>query len=269
MARLQSVCLIGCVAVLCEARYADPASAEEQKTPAELIVALASRNPAPKLVKARIGAGNAPLFSQDYDWDDYKRVGRAWRELDSASTPDVWEELLKHLDDKRYSLTLDSASPGLPGGDDVGENFSVGDVCRTLAQEWLTYPVKRHAVDANVPTKPWAKIVPSIVLPDLAEWRKARATKTLYELQIEVCELALAELESLKATAEQKRQIRAALQAELDQLKTTKRPVLPQRSICGIETWFIKGWFEAPSYSTGKAQKLRAKYANQAGLSEK
>jgi hypothetical protein len=53
-----------------------------------------------------------------------------------------------------------------------------------------------------------------------------RKDKSLYQLQIEVCELALAELPKVTHfSKEQKDQARRAIEGQLDKLQRTKRPV--------------------------------------------
>src|SRR5260370_41401813 len=64
-----------------------------------------------------------------------------------------------------------------------------------------------------------------VCIVDLSTWRKQRATKALYELQIEVCEKAikaLAKVERVPRT--QKDRARKKIEAEIAKLKQTKRP---------------------------------------------
>jgi hypothetical protein len=66
----------------------------------------------------------------------------------------------------------------------------------------------------------------------LLKWREKRANKALYELQIEVCEEALKTLRDLPRVEEfskrQRQVTRTKIQAEIQELKWTKKPFIHQ-----------------------------------------
>jgi hypothetical protein len=68
-------------------------------------------------------------------------------------------------------------------------------------------------------------VQPDVGIRGLSEWRKKRAEKSLYELQIEVCEEAIKELAEVKRVPQEQRDAaRKKIEAEIATLKRTKRP---------------------------------------------
>src|SRR5260370_3165579 len=97
-----------------------------------MIDGLANRNPAPRIVD--VGIGRLPLFPVDYDWNEQDRILELRGQLAKNEDPRLWEHFLKHMDDKRYALTLES-----PSSDSFGKNYSVGDICWKFAWTRLDF----------------------------------------------------------------------------------------------------------------------------------
>lgn len=92
----------------------------------ELISKLVSMNhPIAKISRSP----EKPAFPKDYDYDDQDRVIAAFQELDDR-IDEAWPELIKHFDDKEYSVTQ-----GGPVG--TWANLTVGNVAHKLVTENL------------------------------------------------------------------------------------------------------------------------------------
>lgn len=225
--------LVGAVVTLQCATIIAGERKAKQASPAEMIAALASKNRPPKYVDHDVlDVDNVPIFPADFDRKEYERVRAALYAIDREMTPELWEELLKHVGDKRYSITLANVSPGLPD-EDAGRDFTVGEFCEAIAHDCVGRLYVRRSVSAENETKPWERIAPTAGIRNLVEWRKQRAAKPLWQLQVEACTLALGNLEKLdKATPEQKAMIRKGIQSEIDRLDATKKPTLLRSYIC-------------------------------------
>lgn len=184
------------------------AQAKDPPDYAALIEALASRNSEPDTSDGK------PRPPAGFDWKDPSRVADAFHQLCHDGSDELWEELLKHLDDKRYSLTMEFNDSG------DWTNESVGDLCRMLAYKHLADDVLDRYIPRDRPTRLIKEL-----WTDLGEWRKARADKSLYELQIEVCELGLPEVANLPdwVSDEKKDKTRHKIEAQIDELKMTKK----------------------------------------------
>lgn len=70
-----------------------------------------------------------PVYPKDYDRAAQKLVWKAYSELYQLG-PAAFPQLLEHLDDKRYSLTLDTGN--------ADNNFNVGFLCRWILQHRIS-----------------------------------------------------------------------------------------------------------------------------------
>jgi lysophospholipase L1-like esterase len=147
-------------------------SPEKKLSIPELIDELKSKNKAPAPFDR--GARQVSLFPKDYDWQDQARVIHAWGELD-ARVEESMLELANHADDVDYCVTF-ASSP-------VFRNFSVGNICRRILRAHLTPFIDRPGLPS--PEWPWA-----IDGESFASWLGRRKGKRLYEIQLEVAELA-------------------------------------------------------------------------------
>jgi len=195
-----------------------------------LVEALANRNPKPKLVDSRgldrfFLDGVVPLFDKKYDCKEQDRVLAATEAVATNKSPEVWESLVAHLDDRRYWLTLaDEAGAGEFG---AAENYCVGDYCTKLAYSQLMFPVERNQSIIRGRSSD-EKPKPRAVLPvpfgnDLRQWRKSHSGKTFYELQIEICKGAIDALPGLTGpSAQDKVKFREQIKSEIEHLRKTK-----------------------------------------------
>src|SRR5262249_2552141 len=106
-------------------------------------------------------------------------------------------------------------------GDALVEN--VGSICDWLAHARLIGAYWRHL--PNNPLNPGHRLFLNVGIGDLSTWRKQRADKALYELQIEVCEKAIEALGKAKRVPQvEKDRARKKIEAEIAKLKKTKKP---------------------------------------------
>jgi hypothetical protein len=180
---------------------------------------IVNRNKPPKVVRRpRAWPEMVALYPERYDWKEEERVRKALDKLYQDTTAELWEELVRRADDRRYCVVVVS------GQNEDAEVYDVGRVCWLLAYLRLTEGFRRHLpVDPHRGGRPLAV---RIVTKRFAEWRKERVKKSLYQLQIEVCEAALSELAKVKDVPEkQKTLARKKIKAEITKLRRTKRPL--------------------------------------------
>lgn len=143
--------------------------------------AMASKNRQPAFRDYGL-KGMLPEFPKDYDWEEQERVIRAIERAMHDIDEETWRTLVRGGGDQRYALTVVFK-------DERAMNYTVGDVCKRLAwckicevcSRRFRFPAdvagKSPTIDLGV-SKPW-------------EWMKARLDRPLFEVQIEICELAL------------------------------------------------------------------------------
>lgn len=183
--------------------------------PATLINNLASSNPAPLL--AAPTRNDTPRFAEHFSWIEQDRGVKALGILCQDSRVEVWEEMLNHITDQRYALTMFKDDPG------HARNYTVGEFCGMIASHRLFRPLNRHIVTQEG-RRPW--LGPNI--SDLSKWRRERQEKKLFELQIEICEHALSALNDYKGdfwSVEDVKTMRRDIEREIDTLRKTSTPV--------------------------------------------
>jgi hypothetical protein len=191
-----------------------------------MINALVNRNPQPTLVK--FGYAEEPLFAPDYDWEEQRRVRTAFTAITREESPELWEQMLKHLNDQRYAITMRNNGPN-------ASNYSVGDLCKLVTSARLLFASAWHSdPDSHDRNDVWL----NLGVNHLARWRAERAEKNLCELQIEICERALVEVDRMKdkdLPARAKPPIREKLRAWVNELRRTKRPLFFRPLMDGFE----------------------------------
>ncbi|HEV3262935.1 MAG TPA: hypothetical protein VG013_39230 [Gemmataceae bacterium] len=189
-----------------------------------LIGALASHNPAPKLVGDEME--KQPDFAKKFDWTDQARVHKAITEL-TAHAEQAWPDLLDSLDDKRYAITYMIF--------DSGYNLDVGDVCREIILDWLAAGYVPHVPPATRKGVQ-AKVMRTAVVgyEKVKGWCLHRKGKKLYELQIEICENSIGWIQGITdAPAEERRASIRAIRAQIKSLHADKKPRAPERFLAG------------------------------------
>jgi hypothetical protein len=179
-------------------------------------------NKPPTVVDRRAGSPKkVPLFPEQYDWNEEKRVLKALDKLYTDSSVELWEELIQREKDTRYAVTI--VSPV-----ETPKMLSVGSICSELAYSTLVGVFRQHLPPD--PRKDGSSITLDVTDKSLGEWRKARKDKALYELQIEVCETAIDMLSKTKGIPEdQMLTARRRIADEIEKLKAGKRPFIPKR----------------------------------------
>jgi hypothetical protein len=199
-----------------------------------LIDAIANHNPRPRCV------GEDPdiiaVFDKKYDWSEQHRVEKAIQTLlDRAE--EAWPELLKHLDDARYCITLDVNGSAI--------NVNVCGACRNL----MVHTLSSAHID-HIPHESFIAFS-NLRIPDFAggdnakliAWCRERSNKKLYELQIETCQWAVkavADLELIEdeiSEADKARSI-AEITARIETLRRTKKAVKCERLFWGDSTYY-------------------------------
>ena len=224
-------------------RVANP-SPEAKADARSLVEALVNRNPAPHLV----GPEHCqPIFDKTFDWAENQRVWDAVPVL-IRRAESAWPELVRHLDDDRYCMTLESWSG-------FTYNWTVGKMCHEIVSRNMAEAYYRNI-------RPLTKIVHlRLSRPEVANnttmlksWCQKRSAKRLYELQIESCQWAITELKAgvLDDQLPQlpQREWIAAIEAEIESLQASKKAV-PFKGFGGEE--------QIP-YSRQKAEKSREEF---------
>jgi hypothetical protein len=191
------------------------------KQAAHLVEAIANRNKGPKTIsRHQLFPRKFPLYPKDYDWKEEERVRKALEELGRDTSIEVWEAEVRKADDRRYSIASYSGNSS-----DV-EMWDVGQICYGQAYSRLCDVFMKHLPSLpphGSPIQMWD------VIKDFPTWRKARKDKALYQLQIEICEIALREVPKLRAdelSDKEKAEARKGIQAEIDALRESKKPIL-------------------------------------------
>jgi hypothetical protein len=190
------------------------------KTPsaAEMVGAIVNRNQAPKLVKwpGMFPDTEVAVYPEAYDWKEEGRVRTALQALSEDRRAEVWEEMVRRGNDPGYCVVSTDGQEGSASLE------TIGMVCRELAYWRLVAAFQKH-----LPTTDGRRVRLDIGVNvgRLTEWRKARADKSLYELQIEVCKKALQELAREKDLPKRKKELaRQEIETTIDNLRKTKQP---------------------------------------------
>jgi len=238
--------LLACAATFCAAALAGPPG-DKQKQPAPpdaraMVEALGNRNPVPG-----IDADHQAVFPKRYDSSEYVRAARAFYVLiDHAE--DAWPEIVGHLNDDRYSITI---SHDIDSSSGYAHNWTVGDVCREIVVGALTGSYLQHVHTDKKSYYRLEKFLPdkrgSMIGKDILKaWCDARSTKRLYELQIEVCQWAVAEVEKggfERVSKSERLEWIAGIKSEIERLKTSK------------QAFRFKGFGESVSICVGNPSK--------------
>lgn len=169
-----------------------------------------------------IRGGNArAVFPEDYDWCEQRRVSEVIESL-MEHAEEAWPELVNALSDDRYSVTFNIH--------DSPSNWRIGHVCAEIIYDYLAQGYFSHSVPDTVDGRRWRAIMMRpAARDDLTKWCQERKNKRLYELQIETCEWAIAEIpESFPmASADWQQKAIAEIRAEIRSLKTAKKALRP------------------------------------------
>jgi hypothetical protein len=209
----------------CRDRPQSPSPMAKAKTvdSKSLINALVNHNPVPSV--AEWPSREPPSFAEKFDWPEYFRARRAIQPV-VAHAEEIWHELLEHCDDGRYCTTVHN---------DIGRNYSVGQVSELIVRGWLTEGYIRHfpRLCEAVPYPESMKLYYKLQCPDMitrrknmTDWCRRHGDKPLYELQIEMCNWAVARVASLKDISDRQREpfIRA-VREQIQTLSKSKKAI--------------------------------------------
>src|SRR5205823_3344939 len=149
-----------------------------------LIDSLANHNDKPPLVHVEAGGRPTnPLFSEDYDWQEDKRVREVAHQLSRQHSDALWLGLLNHVDDERYAISYD-----FNGNTKIK---TIGDLCWSKANNDIQWPYRQFIpMDPDTGFRLYTLEV--LLSPDdLKEWFAKHKDIPLYQQQLELCELAI------------------------------------------------------------------------------
>jgi len=237
--------------VHCSLRAADERDKVREAELDALIDALANRvNTAPKIVDrfSRQGDNGIPLFNEEYDGNEQGRVKAALGKLNASDGNELWPRLVAHFDDKRYAFTYCD-------GQGMTHNASVGLMCQMIAYDDLELAFLQHSPGsprAHLPAGRCRVRPPQWDDKDFRAWLDERQGKQLYELQIDLCEWAIATPAALKRlSANQRQEFIEKVKKQIETLKKTQRPVTDK-------TRFEDTWYSC--FSPKRIKTLREEY---------
>lgn len=221
-----------------------------------MVEALANHNPPPNLlaiIPDAVPPCRIPLFDAEFDWRENDRVWRAVSVL-IEHAEDAWPELVKHLDDERYCITIEVSSS-------FTYNWNVGDMCREIIGRNLAEAYYRNIQPLTMPVN--AQLRRPQVARDkkmLKSWCEERNKKKLYELQIETCKWAITQLRKPENNLRGVSNLRlrtwiAAIDADIESLRESGTAV-------GFDGF---GPEELVPYSREKADRMRERYHRRPG----
>jgi len=197
-----------------------PAAKRDAKEPAKMVDAIVNRNKPPKLASRPRDSlpTRVALYPESYDWKEEARVRTAIRKLLHDTTAELWEELVRRRKDPSYCVVI--ATEKL----NAAKIRTVGNVCAGLAYSRLVGVFAQHMPRWGIDGRP---LYFDLDIGDLGDWRKERANKPLYQLQIEAGETGLRQLSKFKDKPKKELDAaREAIEAEVEKLRKTKQPIL-------------------------------------------
>jgi hypothetical protein len=199
----------------------------DAKRATKMVDDIVNRNKPPKFVDRPSGfPPRVALYPESYDWKEEERVRKAIAKLHEDTTVELWEELVRRSADSGYCVIK-----VVPEDQENVTPSTVGKVCSRLAYARLVGVFVRHMPrDPN--DEKGRPLAVRTGAGHLAEWRKERMQKSLYQLQIEVGERMVRELSRLKLSGkrlkikERVASAREKIEAEIKNLRRTKQPVI-------------------------------------------
>ena len=186
-----------------------------------VIASLKNANESPQIVN------RSAYIPANYNWKEQERVLDVTRKL-IIGMPEAWPACVRRFDDKEYCLTMRYEVNAI--------NKSIGDICQILLLESVTAAYMPHIPDGEGAflRLQWPDPIPE---DRFSEWAQDQivAKKSLYALQIEMCEWAAGVIVSEKisgVTQEAREKSGNLIRMQAVKLRERKRPVL-MKSIAG------------------------------------
>jgi hypothetical protein len=154
----------------------------------EVVESLASMNKAPVIRRQDGRSDTTPEIPAGFNWAEQKRIWQVAHEL-AKNAEEAWPELVKHLDDRRYALTVEHSVSSV-----YQDNWTVGDICREIVL-WTVMAGYHDEIEWS--TKGFYQRMSGEHFTggvELKKWCEARLDKPLFELQAEACRWAADEL---------------------------------------------------------------------------
>jgi hypothetical protein len=214
----------GVVVVMLTQRFASaiqPQIEKQLRDPVNLIKILISPNSKPTLANR----GTKYKLPSDYNRNAQEHVDAARRELSGLGT-EAFAQLIDHLEDTRYSMTVCSAL------EPTYFDISVGDVCRDLLfcqiEPIGPWTVGKGRDPRSRPRRPSYFYSHHLYEKDAAErWLADHKKKSLQNIQVEVLQWTISsEKEQPKKYAEDV----PHLTATLERLRQADKPLRPRYS---------------------------------------
>ena len=196
-----------------------------------------------------------PIFSRDFDWAQYQRIWHTIVVLNDHAEQ-AWPELVRHLDDKRYSI-----SPLAWNG--YTYNLTVGGVCEELVGGTLAAAYYRHLQPENnvvYANLSWPNV--SRNMHHIQPWCQQRSGKKLYELQIEACQWMIGHLREgdERACGSRRRGSRRGSPPSRPKSNRCGRRAPPSPSAASPRPWPAVRRVIFSPFTREKAEKLRTAY---------
>ena len=186
----------------------------QSKLDADLLIEqLVNKNLPPKLVGAKDEL--KPIFDRGYKWSEDERIAAATQVLINFAD-EALPALLKHFDDKRFSMTYYSSA------DTTAANFDVGRVCHEIVAESLSRAFCEYVPEGDE-TVYKLRTADAGASHDLRTWCIERRDKPFYELQIEQCQLAVRRIEELKTDSVDDKDKRKSIASIENQIEIMRR----------------------------------------------
>ena len=190
---------------------------------------LANPNTPPELVKAKRFL--RPSYPDDYDFDQDRRIRDLFFKIVRSETVGVWEFLVEHCDDSRYSLVV-----GDNGTD--AEIWTIGRICRYVTKSRMMILDRVHS-DINSVDRPDIQLVPIAQIDDIKSWWKSNGKESLHDIQMQQSKENLSRLLSHPELAEAtKEYYRKKISEDIELLTKSEKPIFQHLSWDRFD-WFI------------------------------
>ena len=206
------------------------------------------------------GGATFPLFDQDYDWAEQRRVRLALEAMMRTKSDELWWRMLANVSDGRYVLTASHGSQA--------KNFTLGGLCADIVDLRLCLGFTSHL--PSVPGR-----LPSSFRPENEFWQReadwSRRHEPLFAMQAALCGEAIEQFAAVQGTvpgsdglshvysADEKARCVAALRKQTADLNKTKKAIYEE---------VVVPWLPAPGgwegYDAQRAAEARAEYQRQA-----
>ena len=173
--------------------------------------------------------GSYPIFADDYNWDEDRRVRGAAEALAKQDGEKLWWCLMAHADDKRYAITYQTNGALYIA--------TIGVLCWQKAWRDLT-----ELYDVLLPENVRRDLMPIHGSAELTKWYLAHMQVPLFKQQIELGQLVLERAQKLETTNStessppkishaEKTKVLRQLKERIETLQRTAQPTLSSSDI--------------------------------------